>query len=61
MNKYNIFYMVYGWRPEDQNWTFLKITRDIKKANDIVEKWSWRFDTIRVIKFDADWYGKDML
>lgn len=61
MIKYNIFYLVYGWRTEVQGWSFLKITRDIKKANETVEKWSWKFDTIRVVKFDADWYGKDML
>lgn len=65
MNKKNIFYLAYGFvQTSDFGhgfWEFLGLKKTCNAINDVVEYYSWKYETIRVLKFDAYLYGIEML
>lgn len=64
-NKKNIFYLAYGFIQIHSLgygiWEFLGMKSSTYDINLIVEKYSLKYETIRVLKFDADLYGTEML
>lgn len=60
----NIYYLAYGYREINNlygDWTFLGLRLFISDINEVVEANSDFYDEIRILKFDADVYGTEML